>query len=486
MAPTTPKNACHDPYRALAPATEPLLHRDSQTAQPKLPPRLGEVSLGDISKGLLDIPMKIAIVNQPQDPIVAGEEQRGSVAIVNWELAKRLAERHEVTVYAPRAPGQARAERWKNIEIRRVPFVAKRFHKAMQLLAGRLGTHPPYINSPLYYREYFMQVMRELRAHPLDVLHFPQQLQFAADFKRAVPGAKIVLHMHQDELAQLDYDLLRSQLANVDSVVTVSDFVTDRARARFPEHAASIHTIGNGVDVGRFLPDLQRAPRGAPTQLLFVGRISPDKGVHLLLEAFDRVAREVPDVELTLVGKVGMLPFDLVSLLLNDDADALNSLRPFYGRSTLAWLTKEVLGQKRSYRQHLDARLSPGAAARVRFVGSVSLDELIRLYSHADLLVLPSIWRESYGLPVAESMASGVPVLASNCGGVPELVDEGVTGLLVPRLNVDALTNALRELLSDVGRLRVMGQASRLRAERLLTWDRSAERLESVYRGLIG
>jgi glycosyltransferase involved in cell wall biosynthesis len=429
--------------------------------------------------------MKIAIVNQPQDPIEAGEEQRGSVAIVNWELAKRLSKRHEVTVYAPRAPGQARAERWKNIEIRRVPFVAKLFHKAMQLLAGRLGTHPPYINSPLYYREYFVQVARELRAHPVDVLHFPQQLQFAADFKRAMPAAKIVLHMHQDELAQLDYELLRSQLANIDSVVTVSDFVTERARARFPEHAAAIHTIGNGVDVGRFLPDLQRPGSGRPTRLLFVGRISPDKGVHLLLEAFDRIARERPDVELTLVGKVGMLPFDLVSLLLNDDADALDSLRPFYGRSTLAWLTKEVLGQKRSYRQHLDARLSPQASARVNFVGSVSLEELIRLYSQADLLVLPSIWRESYGLPVAESMASGVPVLASDCGGVPELVDEGVTGLLVPRLDVDALTNAMRELLSDCGRLRAMGQASRLRAERLLTWDRSAERLERVYLDLV-
>jgi glycosyltransferase involved in cell wall biosynthesis len=122
----------------------------------------------------------------------------------------------------------------------------------------------------------------------------------------------------------------------------------------------------------------------------------------------------------------------------------------------------------------------------VSFVGSVSLEELIRLYSQADLLVLPSIWRESYGLPVAESMASGVPVLASDCGGVPELVDEGTTGVLVPRLNVDALTNAMRELLSDPGRLRAMGHAARLRAERLLTWDRSAQRLESVYRGLIG
>jgi glycosyltransferase involved in cell wall biosynthesis len=434
--------------------------------------------------------MKIAIVNQPQDPIVAGEEQRGSVAIVNWELAKRLAERHQVTVYAPRAAGQPDQERWKTIEIRRVPFVAKLFHKAMQLLAGRIGTQPPYINSPLYYREYFMQVARDLRAHPVDVLHFPQQLQFAADFKRAMPQGKIVLHMHQDELAQLDYNLLRRQLSDIDAVVTVSDFVTERARARFPEFAAAMHTIGNGVDVGRFLPDLGReATLNSPAQaqrLLFVGRISPDKGVHLLIEAFDRIAREQPDVELTLVGKVGMLPFDLVSLLLSDDATALDSLRPFYGRSTLSWLTKEVLGQKSSYKQQLQARMSPQVAARVHFVGSVSLEELIRLYSQADLLVLPSIWRESYGLPVAESMASGVPVLASDCGGVPELVDEGVTGQLVPRLNVDALTRTLREMVSDLGRLRVMGRASRQRAERLLTWDRSAQRLEQVYLGLIG
>jgi len=428
--------------------------------------------------------MKIAIVNQPQDPIVADEEQRGSVAIVNWELAKRLAKRHEVTVYAPRGSGQASYERWKTIEIRRIPFVAKAFHKAMQLLAGRLKMSPPYINSPLYYREFFMQLASELRRHPVDILHFPQQLQFAKYFKRALPGGKIVLHMHQDELAQLDYDLLRRQLANVDSVVTVSDFVTHRARERFPEYAAAIHTIGNGVDIQRFSPDPQRTDTAQPLQVLFVGRISPDKGVHQLMEAFDRIARERPDVELTLVGKVGMLPFDLVNLLLADDPSALDSLRPFYGRSTLAWFTKEVLGQKRSYKQQLEARLSSAAAGRVRFAASVSLEELIGIYRRADLLVLPSIWRESYGLPVAEAMASGVAVVASDTGGVPELVEKGVTGLLVPRLSVDALTNAMRELLSDPQRLRAMGDAARPRAERLLTWDRSAERLEQVYIGL--
>ncbi|MGB6487718.1 MAG: hypothetical protein WBE91_12610 [Steroidobacteraceae bacterium] len=51
--------------------------------------------------------MKIAILNQPQDPIAAAAEQRGSVAIVNWELARCLANRHEVIVYAPRVRGQA-------------------------------------------------------------------------------------------------------------------------------------------------------------------------------------------------------------------------------------------------------------------------------------------------------------------------------------------------------------------------------------------
>jgi glycosyltransferase involved in cell wall biosynthesis len=121
----------------------------------------------------------------------------------------------------------------------------------------------------------------------------------------------------------------------------------------------------------------------------------------------------------------------------------------------------------------------------VRFVGSVALEELVRLYGQADLLVLPSVWRESYGMPVAEAMASGVPVLASDTGGVPELVAQGVTGMLVPRLNVDTLAQAMRDLLSDMHRLRQMGQAARQRAERLLTWDRSAERLERVYLDLV-
>ncbi len=431
--------------------------------------------------------MKIAILNQPQDPVAAAEEQRGSVAIVNWELARCLARRHEVIVYAPRARGQDDRERWGAIEIRRIRFVARRYHKAMQLIAGRLQWGAPYFTSRLYYKEYFSQVARDLAATRPDIVHLPQQMQFASLFKHAAPGVKVVVHIHQDELAKLDRALLRRDLADVDAVATVSEFVTAGARARLPEMAARIHTVGNGVDVLRFRPEASaRNPHdhGPALQLLYVGRIAPDKGVHLLMDAFDRLTREGVDLRLTLIGKPGLLPYDLLSRLLGGDQEALAAVREFYGQSLRSWLVKEILGHGRSYAGALHARLSPAAAARVRFLGTVPQPVLISQYRAADVLVLPSVWQESYGLPVAEAMACGVPVLASASGGVPELIEDGVTGKLVPRLDTQALARALRQMAADPARLLEMGAAARIRAERLLTWGRSAERLERLYAGL--
>src|SRR6185312_2705005 len=292
-------------------------------------------------------------------------------------------------------------------------------------------------------------------------------------------------------LAQLDLELLRRDLPHVDAVATVSDFVTARARARLPAMAARIHTVGNGVDVQRFRPAARVREREAhelrrrPLRLLYVGRIAPDKGVHLLTQAVDLLIREGVSLELTLIGKPGLMPYDVLSRLLGGERQALEAVREFYGRSLRTWLTREILRHGRSYGNTLRARLSPAAAARVRFLGTVPLPALIRASRMADILVLPSISQESYGLPVAEAMACGVPVLASASGGVPELIEDGVTGKLVPRLDTPALARALREMAADPARLREMGRAARARAERLLTWSRSAERLERLYLGLL-
>jgi glycosyltransferase involved in cell wall biosynthesis len=426
--------------------------------------------------------MKIAFINQPQDSLVAAAEQRGSVAIVQWELARQLSPRHAVTCYAPRTRGQLPSERRHSIEIRRVSGVARTLHKGIETATGSLlQARRPYFASPVYFREYFVQIARALREQAPDVIHLPQSFQFAGLLGRAVPRARIVLHLHQDEVIHLPLPATLRELAHVDAIVTVSGYITERLRSRFPALTSRIHTIYNGVDAERFHPPADRETRPWPKRLLFVGRISPDKGVHLLMQAFATLAAERPDIELTLIGKPGLLPFDIVRLLMEGDS-AFDSVRRFYGTSRIARL-RTALGQRTSYLRELQNMVPAEVAMRARFAGNVPLTQLTKLYQSADLLVLPSVWQESYGLPIAEAMASGLPVLASRCGGIPELVDDGVTGRLVPRCDVRALTDNLRAMLADPSALRAMSRAARERALAQMTWSRSAALLEQVYLG---
>jgi glycosyltransferase involved in cell wall biosynthesis len=89
---------------------------------------------------------------------------------------------------------------------------------------------------------------------------------------------------------------------------------------------------------------------------------------------------------------------------------------------------------------------------------------------------------EGFGIPAAEAMGCEVAVVASDAGGLPEVVEHGVTGLVVPRGNSGALAQAIGALLQDPERRRVMGQAGRQRALRLFDWDRTAEQFEQLYR----
>ena len=426
---------------------------------------------------------RVAFVNQPRDPIVAGEEQSGSVAIVNWQLARHLAEMYEVVVYAPRSPGRPTTERWQGITIRRAPALALSVHKAMQLLSGRFATGQPYSTSPLFHRDYFMAVAADLAAKPADIVHLPQQLQFAPLFRRRLPGAKLVLHIHQDEVVRGDDRRARSQLASFDAIVTVSDHTSRVVSHYGPGLAARIHTIGNGVDTARFRPGVAAAGARRGGRLLFVGRVSPDKGVHVLLAAFERLARRHPDLELDIVGKPGLLPRDTVRLLAADDP-ATATLLDHYGRTTLDWFRREVMGQGQSYLAALDRLLSASTRARVRFHANIPLAELVALYRASDLFVLPSIWLESYGLPLVEAMATGIAVVASRAGGIPELVGDGVTGIMVERGDVPGLAGALDELLGDPERRLAMGLRGRERAVARLTWRHAAARLGEVYAGL--
>ena len=116
---------------------------------------------------------------------------------------------------------------------------------------------------------------------------------------------------------------------------------------------------------------------------------------------------------------------------------------------------------------------STGHAAEdsIRFAPWHSQEQLPELYAGADICVVPSVWREPFGIAAVEAMAAGKPVVASRAGGLADIVADGVTGLLVEPGDAVALADALARLIADPGLREKMGRAGRERAVRNYSWD---------------
>jgi D-inositol-3-phosphate glycosyltransferase len=171
-----------------------------------------------------------------------------------------------------------------------------------------------------------------------------------------------------------------------------------------------------GVDTELFAPQDPAAARGAlglpdGPLLLYVGRLTPIKGLETLLES---LASMNPRPALVVVG---------------GDAD-----EPLNGHV-----------------RQLHARIAAlGLTPVVRFLGPQPQDRLPLYYSAADATIMPSYY-ESFGMVALEAMACGSPVIASRVGGLPTTVRDGVTGFLVPDGDAEALADCIRRLLADDG-----------------------------------
>ncbi len=146
-------------------------------------------------------------------------------------------------------------------------------------------------------------------------------------------------------------------------------FVTQRLEARLPYLAGRIHTVGNGVDTSYF-EAAGRPPEPGKFRILFVGRVSPEKGVHALAAAFTRLASADEGVELDVVGPAGLLPFNQIRLLSGDPQVA--ALESFYGSSFWERLDKQLVHARSSYRRGIEASIPAALRNRVHFRGQLS------------------------------------------------------------------------------------------------------------------
>jgi starch synthase len=223
--------------------------------------------------------------------------------------------------------------------------------------------------------------------------------------------------------------------------------------AAYPEiHAERTRVIRNGIDTAEYAPDPQtwvldkHGVDAARPYVIFVGRITRQKGLPVLLRA---AAALDPSAQLVLCAGAPDTPE-----LLAEVTTLVNGLRG--DRSGVIWIPQML-----------------------------PKTEIIQLLTHALVFVCPSLY-EPLGIVNLEAMACQTAVVGSRVGGIPEVVQDSVTGLLVPPEDPASLADALNMMVRDPERAAGMGQAGRERAVTEFSWDAVAAQTAALYAELTG
>ncbi|MCU0662942.1 MAG: glycosyltransferase [Myxococcota bacterium] len=294
-----------------------------------------------------------------------------------------------------------------------------------------------------YYQEVQMafpslvDVMNYLSSHNVTLVQLstPGPLGFMGFFGARLMRIPTVANYHT-ELPAYASQITRDH--NIASIVRnwTSWFYGQSERCIAPSKAAGnnlasigvpiekIHVIARGVRIHSFDPKLRdpllwrRYGMGEGPKVLYVGRVSREKGIDDLLAAFELTRKEHPLVELVVVG----------------DGPYLEELQKSH------------------------------ACARIHFLGYRRGDELMRIYASADLFAFPSA-TDTFGNVIIEAQASGLPVVVVDKGGPAEQVSHGEDGLIVPKGDIQAMGEAIGTLLENEPLRRHMGKSARIKAE---------------------
>jgi glycosyltransferase involved in cell wall biosynthesis len=273
---------------------------------------------------------------------------------------------------------------------------------------------------PVYHLCYALRVAFSIRASKCEAVLVLDFLQVASVIKLLNPSATVCLQMHCEWLTQYATTASERRLRAVDLIFGCSDYITERIRKRFPAIATRCHTVHNGVDTDFFCPSPTEPAtmRDMTEDLLYVGRMSPEKGVHVLIQAFKILAENRPWLRLHLVGPASMLPY--LTLCPDRNDAAIASLEAFYGNRLSEIVSRQISRKNNSYLDYLAALAA--ADQRIIFHGAVSHHGTIDFYRRAAMLIFPSVGNETFGVPPIEAMACGLPVVSTYAGGIPEIV----------------------------------------------------------------
>jgi glycosyltransferase involved in cell wall biosynthesis len=349
-----------------------------------------------------------------------------------------------VHVVAPAAAGLPASEEIEGVQVDRFRYAPRRYEKLAY--TGNMATDVASSWSAKFALVGFMgadflQAVRARRNFEPQVVHahwwFPSGV--VGTWVGGLAHVPLVTTLHGTDVrlarsVGVAKPLFGHVLKHSAAVTTVSHWLKDETEALVP----GVHPIVAPMPVSTdlFVPGNSRDPR----RLLFVGRLTPQKGLEHLLHALSTMKTQA---SLDIVG----------------DGPS---------RASLEELANEL-----------------GVQTRVRWHGQVAQSELPRLYQSAAALVVPSA-EEGLGLVAVESLLCETPVVAFDSGGLRDIIQHDRTGLLVKPGDRVALASALDDLLSRDGRGSDLGRAGRLYALSAFAPESAARRYAEIYRQVLG
>jgi glycosyltransferase involved in cell wall biosynthesis len=334
-----------------------------------------------------------------------------------------------------------------------------------------------------FHTRYATEAADQLAKAGCDVVFALEYPQWLPILRRRVPRARLVywgesgisVHSHGDAFARY--------VSHADGAIACSRYVAECILQRAPALRGKVHVAYNGFDPERFRP----APETVATRtIMSVGRVTPDKGAHVLVDAFRSIAIDRPDLELVIAGPLWITdPASLLGVGKGHEDEIETLARPnlpSFRKRVERKLKREPPGPS-PYRSELERRAGP-VLDRVHYAGSLVDDDLPRQLAGCLAFVQPSLVEEGLPLTSVEAMGCGLPLVASNRGGTQELVEEGGNGFVVPSGDAEALAAALLPIVNDNAVQRRMADRSHSLSRRY-TWAASAEALAGAIDGLL-
>jgi glycosyltransferase involved in cell wall biosynthesis len=367
--------------------------------------------------------MRIALVSQEYPP----ETAKGGLGTQTFLKAHGLAALgHQVHVIS-RSPNAERTERDDDgVQVTRIPG-----------FESRMAVYTEAADWLSYSAEVAAAIASLHAQTPLDLVEFPEwgaegyvHLLNQTEWNR-IPSVihlhgPLVMFAHTMGWPEMDSEFYRIGATMEGTCVRLADAVfssskcsADWCAKHYGVKRAAILVLHAGVDVELFSP--HPSPKAKRPTIVFAGKLARNKGVHLLVEAASRLAKEFPGLQVRLLGR--------------GDQKIVGEL--------------QNIAQSTSLPDLLD------------LPGFVDRTELPEHFSRAHIFAAPSEYEGGPGFVYLEAMACGLPVIACEGSGAAEVVRDGENGLLVPPQNVDALTAALRSLLKDSSQRSAMGESAR-------------------------